>query len=235
MRATHSEIKNSAGFSRAPSKVTETILSCPDIPQAHGLQCLLPPTRFLPAPSNAHNLSSERRDADKRTYERLRHPHRLCREYALEDGRRSREEAAALTRKRMYADARVRLEDARLCFDWAGGAEEEMQELDNVGREVEVRCMHSCPDERAAASFGLKLRVYILTTSTRVHQKWVPVFSRKPPLFRNLRPRVVSIPTHAKNPGAGKRYVRGPSDRKSREQAAVYDVEGLLEVVFGAF
>eukprot|EP00752_Nemacystus_decipiens_P006903 g6198.t4 len=89
---------------------------------------------------NRHDTlgASERRDADKRTYERLRHPRRLCREYALEDGRRSREAAAALTRKRMYADARARLKDARLCFDWAGGTEEELRELHSVVTELEA-------------------------------------------------------------------------------------------------
>lgn len=43
-----------------------------------------------------------------------------------------------LTRKRKYDDARARLEDARLCFDWAGGAEEELRELNSVEGELEV-------------------------------------------------------------------------------------------------
>ena len=74
-------------------------------------------------------------------YERLRHPRRLCREYALEDGRRSRDAAAALARKRLYADARARLKDARLCFDWAGGADEELRELHSVANALEVSCL----------------------------------------------------------------------------------------------
>lgn len=103
-----------------------------------------------------HNLQSERRDADKKTYERLRQPRRLCREYALEDGRRSRKAATALARKGKYTDARARLEDARVCFDWAGGAEEELGTLHSVRSELEVRCMHACLTTRLLLFFCLK-------------------------------------------------------------------------------
>lgn len=87
-----------------------------------------------------HIHQSERRDADKRMYERLRHPRQLCREYALEDGRRSRQAAAALAKKNKYADARARMEDARRCFVWAGRAEEELRQLTSVGSDLEVCC-----------------------------------------------------------------------------------------------
>lgn len=50
-----------------------------------------------------------------------------------------------LARKRKYADARARLEDARLCFDWAGGAEAELRELHSVGSELEVCCLRTRP------------------------------------------------------------------------------------------
>lgn len=73
-------------------------------------------------------------------YERLRHPRQLCREYALEDGRRSRQAAAALAKKNKYADARARMEDARRCFVWAGRAEEELRQLTSVGSDLEVCC-----------------------------------------------------------------------------------------------
>lgn len=96
---------------------------------------------------NVHIFGSERRDADKRMYERLRQPRNLCREYALEDGRRSRQAAAALAKKNKYADARERMEDARRCFVWAGGAEEELRQLTSVGCDLEVRC--------SACFFGL--------------------------------------------------------------------------------
>ena len=73
-------------------------------------------------------------------YERLRYPRRRCREYALEDGRKCRDAAVALAKKRMYAEARSRLEDARRCFDWAGGASLEVRELQRVASGLEVDC-----------------------------------------------------------------------------------------------
>lgn len=72
-------------------------------------------------------------------YERFRNPHRLCREYALEDGRKARDTAAALVGKRKYAEARSRLEEGRACFQWAGDAESELRELQRVLDELEVR------------------------------------------------------------------------------------------------
>lgn len=72
-------------------------------------------------------------------HERFRNPRRRCREYALEDGRRARDTAAALVGKRKYAEARSRLEEGRACFQWAGGAEAELRELQRVLDELEVR------------------------------------------------------------------------------------------------
>ncbi|CAN0234177.1 unnamed protein product, partial [Scytosiphon promiscuus] len=97
---------------------------------------------------NRHDTlgASERRDANRRIHERLRHPLRLCREYALEDGRKSRETAAASARKRNYTEARAQLEDARLCFDWAGNSAEELQELENVEQDLKVRENTTCGD-----------------------------------------------------------------------------------------
>lgn len=81
---------------------------------------------------------SERRDEERTAYERFRYPRRRCRKYAIEDGRKSRESAAALSRKGRYAEARSRLEDARLCFEWAGSPDAELQELQRVLDELEV-------------------------------------------------------------------------------------------------
>lgn len=111
---------------------------------SQSLACKASPTP-VSAPIQHAQSFSERREADRRTYERLRHPRRLCREYALEDGRRSREAAAALARKRKYAEARARLEDARRCFDWAGSAEEELRELHSVGSELQACCTRTFP------------------------------------------------------------------------------------------
>lgn len=85
-----------------------------------------------------HQIRSERRDAEKKTLEKFRQPPRLCREYALEDGRKSRDAAAVLVQKRKYPEARARLEDAQACFNWAGGAEMEVRELQRVLEEVEA-------------------------------------------------------------------------------------------------
>ena len=41
----------------------------------------------------------------------------------------------------MYAEARSRLQDARRCFDWAGGASLDMRELQRVASDLEV--MHA--------------------------------------------------------------------------------------------
>ncbi|CAM9356030.1 unnamed protein product [Ectocarpus sp. 4 AP-2014] len=101
--------------------------------------------------------ASDRRDAGKRTYERLRQPRRLCREYALEDGRNSREAAAALAKKRNYAKARLRLDDARRCFDWAGDAQEDLRKLTSVESEVEMRENATCGD-RLTESVASKLQ-----------------------------------------------------------------------------
>lgn len=81
---------------------------------------------------------SERREADQRAYEGFLHPHRLCRNNALEDGRSSWRAALRFARKRKYAAARSRLGDARRCFEWAGGAEKEMKELQRIEEELEV-------------------------------------------------------------------------------------------------
>ncbi|CAM9347008.1 unnamed protein product [Ectocarpus sp. 12 AP-2014] len=101
--------------------------------------------------------ASDRRDAGKRTYEHLRQPRRLCREYALEDGRNSREAAAALAKTRKYAKARLRLDDARRCFDWAGDAQEDLRKLTSVESEVEMRENATCGD-RLTESVASKLQ-----------------------------------------------------------------------------
>lgn len=85
-----------------------------------------------------HEIRSERRDAERKTLEKFRQPRRLCREYALEDGRKSRAAAAVLVQKRKYREARARLEDAQTCFNWADGAEMEVRELQRLLEEVEV-------------------------------------------------------------------------------------------------
>lgn len=71
-------------------------------------------------------------------FERFRNPVRLCREYALEDGRKSRDAAEALARKRKYADSRSHLEDARRCFNWAGNVPEDLRQLEKVEGELKV-------------------------------------------------------------------------------------------------
>lgn len=86
--------------------------------------------------SNTHR--SERRDSERKAYERFRCPRRRCREYALEDGRKSLKAAATLSRKRKYLEAHSRLEDARLCFKWAGAADADLKVLQRVLEDLEA-------------------------------------------------------------------------------------------------
>lgn len=113
-------------------------------------------------------------------YERLRHPLRLCREYALEDGRKWRDAAAASARKRQYAEARSQLEDARLCFDWAGNTAEDLRELENVEGELKVA---NCSIETAAVALRLipkKVGLHAYSkTSTSGPQSCYSTVSRK--------------------------------------------------------
>lgn len=95
-------------------------------------------TAVCARPMHASIPQSERREADRRTYEGFLHPHRLCRNNALEDGRSSWRAALRLARKRKYAAARSRLVDARRCFQWAGRAEKEIKELERIEEELEV-------------------------------------------------------------------------------------------------
>ncbi|CAB1108970.1 unnamed protein product [Ectocarpus sp. CCAP 1310/34] len=117
----------------------------------------LPKLPIVTPIEHAATHRSDRRDAGKRTFERLRQPRRLCREYALEDGRNSREAAAALAKKCKYAKARLRLDDARRCFDWAGDAQEDLRRLTSVESKVQMRENATCGD-RLTESVASKLQ-----------------------------------------------------------------------------
>ncbi|CAM9987126.1 unnamed protein product, partial [Sphacelaria rigidula] len=104
---------------------------------------------------------SKRRDAERKTCETFRNPRQLCREYALEDGRKSREVAAVLVQKRKYPEARARLDDAQACFNWAGSAEMEVRELRRVLEKLEMR-ENSTRGDSLAEGVASKLQLFTL-------------------------------------------------------------------------